>query len=168
MKHNYTRFGLSTWPDSQQFVSDERCILVCPPEVENDPCALDSAYFIPEEITGPLEENGSGVYVRIPFPESQKWLDRIPEEYGPDDEYDEILTDYDSQDAYVLESLLDEEPEEKPLKKYRVTLYYHTSVTVEVETEDEEDAKNVACNNADNDELLANLQEDDDPDVVEV
>ena len=54
------------------------------------------------------------------------------------------------------------------MKKYEVTLYYHTSATVIVEAEDEADAIETAYNKVDNDELLANLSEDDDPDIEEV
>ena len=54
------------------------------------------------------------------------------------------------------------------MKKYEVTLYYHTSATVVVLAEDEDDAIETACNQVSDEELLEGLQEDDDPDVEEV
>ena len=54
------------------------------------------------------------------------------------------------------------------MKKYEVTVYYHTSATVIVEAEDEDDAIETAYNTVSNEELLQNLTEDDDPDVEEV
>lgn len=54
------------------------------------------------------------------------------------------------------------------MRKYEVTLYYHTSATVIVEAEDEADAIETAYNVVSNKELLQNLQEDNDPDVEEV
>lgn len=54
------------------------------------------------------------------------------------------------------------------MKKYEVTLYYHTSATVVVLAEDEDDAIETAYNKVSNEELLEGLQEDDDPDVEEV
>ena len=53
------------------------------------------------------------------------------------------------------------------MKKYRVTLYYHTSATVEVETNKTynhyiiEEAKKMITNEM----ILDNLQYDDDPDI---
>lgn len=58
------------------------------------------------------------------------------------------------------------------MKKYRVTLYYHTNVTVEVEAQDEEEALENACEAAATNEydyeLLSNLVEDSDPDIEEI
>ena len=54
------------------------------------------------------------------------------------------------------------------MKKFKVTLYYHTSATVTVEAEDEDEAKEAAYDQVDDKELLEGLQEDDDPDVTEI
>lgn len=60
----------------------------------------------------------------------------------------------------------------KPSKKFEVTLYYHTNVTVEVEAEDEKSARDAAYAEVSGEkytqEILEGLQEDDDPDVVEI
>ena len=58
------------------------------------------------------------------------------------------------------------------MKKYRVTLYYHTFATVDVMAHDEEEAKKIsyekiACVDYDN-ELLSNLEEDSDSDIEEL
>lgn len=62
--------------------------------------------------------------------------------------------------------------ENKDLKKFEVTLYYHTNVTVEVEAEDEESARDAAYAEVSDEkytqEILEGLQEDSDPDVVEI
>lgn len=54
------------------------------------------------------------------------------------------------------------------MKKYTVTLYYHTSASVDVMAENEEDAIESAYNKVSNEELLEGLTEDDDPDVEEI
>lgn len=58
------------------------------------------------------------------------------------------------------------------MKKYEVTLYYHTSLTVEVEAKNEEDAiANAyaeACDSKYDAQVLNNIQEDGGPDVEEV
>lgn len=58
------------------------------------------------------------------------------------------------------------------MKKYRVTLYYHTNVTIEVEAHDEEEAlenaTEIAYLDEYDDKLLSNLVEDDDPDIEEI
>ena len=58
------------------------------------------------------------------------------------------------------------------MKKYEVTLYYHTSITVVVEAEDEIEAVGNAFADADcgkyDDQFLNNVQEDGAPDVVEI
>lgn len=58
------------------------------------------------------------------------------------------------------------------MKKYEVTLYYHTSLTVEVEAKNEEDAianaYAVAGDSKYDDQVLNNIQEDGSPDVEEV
>ena len=57
-------------------------------------------------------------------------------------------------------------------KKYKVTFYYHTNITVEVEAENEKEALALAeveqCDDKYTDDLLNGLQEDDSPDVEEV
>ena len=53
------------------------------------------------------------------------------------------------------------------MKKYIVTLYYHTSASVKVLARNEEEAVEKACDKISNQELLDNLTEDDDPDVEE-
>jgi len=53
------------------------------------------------------------------------------------------------------------------MKKYNVTLYYHTSADVVVKARNEEEAIQKAYDKVDDDDLLNNLQEDDSPDVSE-
>lgn len=56
--------------------------------------------------------------------------------------------------------------------KYSVQFYYHTTVTVEVEAEDEQDAIETAysevCDPKYDEQLKMNLTEDGDPDVEEI
>lgn len=56
--------------------------------------------------------------------------------------------------------------------KYSVQLYYHTTVTVEVEAENEQDAIEAAYTEVEDpkydEQLKMNLTEDGDPDVEEV
>lgn len=58
------------------------------------------------------------------------------------------------------------------MKKYEVTFYYHTDVTVEVEAEDEEKALEKAEIEVGKKEydaqIVHNVQEDADPDVFEI
>lgn len=58
------------------------------------------------------------------------------------------------------------------MKKYEVTLYYHTSITVEVEAENEQDAIDEAyCEAGDSKydgQFIHNAQEDGAPDVTEI
>lgn len=58
------------------------------------------------------------------------------------------------------------------MKKYEVTLYYHTNVTVVVEAENEDEALEKGCDEAADEkynfEVLANCVEDSDPTVEEV
>ena len=58
------------------------------------------------------------------------------------------------------------------MKKYEVTLYYHTNVTVVVEAENEDEAVEMAydeaCDEKYNDEFNMNAVEDGCPDVEEV
>lgn len=56
------------------------------------------------------------------------------------------------------------------MAKFDVTFYYHTSVTVEVEAENEEEALEIAEMEVDdekyNEQILGNLDEDNSPDVT--
>lgn len=58
------------------------------------------------------------------------------------------------------------------MKKYEVTLYFHTSITVEVEAKNEEDAianaYAVVGDSKYDEQVLNNTQEDGRPDVEEV
>lgn len=94
--NTYPRYGLTTWPRSQDFVGNPECILVRP----NGDKDLDSAYLVPENIKGPLDKYVDH-YLRIPYPESQEW-NCMPKEYG-------ILHDYRTKgtlkDAFVPASL---------------------------------------------------------------
>ncbi len=58
------------------------------------------------------------------------------------------------------------------MKKFEVTLYYHTNCTVTVEAEDEDEALENAyaevCKEEYTRQILDGLQEDDSPDVTEV
>ena len=56
------------------------------------------------------------------------------------------------------------------MKKYNVTLYYHTHIVVEVEADNEEEAIEAAYNAAENEDfqLLENLIGEGDPDVEEI
>lgn len=54
------------------------------------------------------------------------------------------------------------------MKKYTVTLYYHTCASVDVMAENEKDAIEEAYNKVSNEDLLSGLTEDDDPDVSEI
>ena len=238
--HTRQRYSLETWPDSQGCVGKPGCVLVCPPETDVDPTALDSAYLVPESDKDPLPAGGTGVYVRIPWPDSQPWNDMELKDA------DDILHDYDTQDAYVRESFylkvpkpksrrmhsyevtfrvhdgwqhndpkgfseviriiraenkddawwkayeMTRDPEgngiakdsvsvrkkdirrlpDKPLKRFEVTLYYHTNATVEVKARDEEEARGKAYAKIGGKGhvrmLLDGMQEDDSPDVREL
>lgn len=58
------------------------------------------------------------------------------------------------------------------MKKYEVTLYYHTSVTVVVDAENEDEAIEIAydeaCDEKYDEEFKWNAQEDGSPDVEEL
>ena len=60
------------------------------------------------------------------------------------------------------------------MKKYQVSLYYHTSIVVDVEAENEEAAIETARQMGARDDeetidlLLNGMEEDDDPDVEEI
>lgn len=53
------------------------------------------------------------------------------------------------------------------MKKYYVTLYFHTSIDIEVKAMDRQQAIEYACNKWDgnNPQIVQNMQEDDSPDV---
>lgn len=55
----------------------------------------------------------------------------------------------------------------KKLKNYDVQLYFHSSVHVSVTAKSEEEAIEKAREEVDNNDIIANLEEDDDPDVSE-
>lgn len=58
------------------------------------------------------------------------------------------------------------------MKKYRVTLYYHTFAIVDVMANDKEEAKEIASEEIESvdydNELLSNLEEDSKPDIEEI
>ena len=58
------------------------------------------------------------------------------------------------------------------MKLFEVTFYYHTNCTVKVEAENDREALDLAylrvCDDKYTEQILEGLQEDDDPDVVEV
>ena len=68
----------------------------------------------------------------------------------------------------------EEQPEEggKPSRKFEVTLYYHTNVTVEVEADSEDEAIEASYSEVTDDKyieaILEGLQEDSSPDVKEI
>lgn len=97
----HARYSLVTWPESQNYINVPDSILVNPPEDCDDPTALDQAYLVPEDITGPLDDDTA--YLRLPWPESQAW-DEAPDGWDRDD----VLHDYESMDAWVLQPLYEE------------------------------------------------------------
>lgn len=63
------------------------------------------------------------------------------------------------------------------MKLFEVTFYYHTNCTVKVEAENDQEALDLAhrrvaylrvCDDVYTEQIMEGLQEDDDPDVVEV
>lgn len=58
------------------------------------------------------------------------------------------------------------------MKKYNVTFYYHTNITVAVKAEDEDEALDIAYSEVEDSKYdkvaLRNMQEDSGPDVEEV
>lgn len=171
----YERYELYTWPESQEFVGRPGCVLVNPPETMIDTTALDSSYFVPERITGNIRPGCA--YIRIPYPDSQYWKDMM--HILKEEKTNCILTDYDTQDAYVLEGFYFSnepgpiiKPQTKEKKDYEITLYFHTNVTMKVKAENAQDAKEAARCEVSKDEyvqqLLDGLQEDDTPDVIPV
>lgn len=89
------KYTLYTWPDSQEFIGNELCFLVCPPEDEDDPTRLDSSYMVPTDISAPV--GSEKIYVKLDEVESTNWTDKT-------DDDDNVLFDYDGC-AYVEESL---------------------------------------------------------------
>lgn len=96
------KYTLFTWPDSQEFVSNPLCALVCPLE-NDDTLHLDSSYMVPIEVADPA--GAEKVYVKLGKAESQNWLDKT-------DNTDNVLFDYDGH-AYVEESLYEASRKEK-------------------------------------------------------
>ncbi len=65
------RYELFTWPDSQEYVGRDGCILIMPPE-DDEGCSLDSAYMVPESVLGhPVSDDRA--FVLVGFPDSQKY-----------------------------------------------------------------------------------------------
>lgn len=58
------------------------------------------------------------------------------------------------------------------MKKYEVTLYFHTNLTIEVEAKNEEEAiekaEQESCRDYYVEQLLAGMQKDSGPDVTEI
>lgn len=100
LKEKSSRYGLVTWPESQDFVGRPDCVLVIPPQYDSK-LSLDSAYLVPESVTGPLDAGEA--YVRVPFPDAQKWDGKAARGFA------DILHGYDSRDAYVLERVIHSE-----------------------------------------------------------
>lgn len=96
------KYTLFTWPDSQKFVGNPLCALVCP--LENDDIFhLDSSYMVPIEVADPA--GSEKIYIKLNEAESQNWLDKT-------DNTDNVLFDYDDQ-AYVEECLYEASRKEK-------------------------------------------------------
>lgn len=87
------KFTLYTWPDSQEFISNPLCVLVCPPK--DAVTRLDSSYMVPITIAAP--EGAEKIYVRLDKTESSGWLNKTDAE-------DNVLFDYNGY-AFVEESL---------------------------------------------------------------
>lgn len=91
------KYTLYTWPDSQEFIGNSLCSLVCPPE-NDDTHHLDSSYMVPITVADPV--GAEKVYIKLTKVESQNWLDKTDDE----DNEDNVLFDYDGH-AFVEESL---------------------------------------------------------------
>ncbi len=87
------KYTLYTWPDSQEFIGNSLCSLVCPPE-NDDTLHLDSSYMVPITVADPV--GAEKVYVKLDETESIDWLDKTDDE-------DNVLFDYDGH-AFVEES----------------------------------------------------------------
>lgn len=96
------KYTLYTWPDSQEFIGNSLCSLVCPPE-NDDTLHLDSSYMVPITVADPA--GAEKVYVKLDETESIDWLDKTDDE-------DNVLFDYDGH-AYVEESLYEAFRKEK-------------------------------------------------------
>ena len=96
------KFTLYTWPDSQEFVGNPLCALVCPLE-NDDTIHLDCSYMVPVTVADPA--GAEKVYVKLNETESSGWLDKT-------DNTDNVLFDYDGH-AYVEESLYEASRKEK-------------------------------------------------------
>lgn len=80
------KYTLFTWPDSQEYVSNPACILICPPVTDVDPTALDSSYMVPNSVYTPAETERQ--YVRLEHPDNQDFNEML-------DSNNRILHDYD-------------------------------------------------------------------------
>lgn len=96
------KYTLYTWPDSQEFIGNSLCSLVCPPE-NDDTLHLDSSYMVPITVADPA--GAEKVYVKLDETESIDWLDKTDDE-------DNVLFDYDGH-AFVEESLYEASRKEK-------------------------------------------------------
>jgi len=95
--NTHERYALVPWPESQRYDDVAGCILVDPGDNDD----LEMACLVPEDVFGPLADDGA--YLRIGWPEAQEW-DEAPEDW---DEAD-VLHDYESADAFVLQPLYEE------------------------------------------------------------
>lgn len=87
------RYHLYTWPDSQEFVGNDKCILIVPPKGKET--EYDSSYMVPQEID-PYAGEDSDSYLAIAHPVSQAWAD-VPG----------VFTNYDDQTVFVPTILYD-------------------------------------------------------------
>lgn len=87
------RYHLYTWPDSQEFIGNDKCILIVPPKGKET--EYDSSYMVPQEID-PYAGDDSDSYLAIEHPVSQAWAD-VPG----------VFTNYDDQTVFVPTILYD-------------------------------------------------------------
>ena len=106
------RYGLVTWPESQDVIGVSGCYLVKPPKGEE--LELDSSYMVPLDEEDLKYNTG---YVKVEFPESQRYADM---EDGLKKE--ECFRDY-SNNVFVREDLVKDEDKEvvAPPEKSLVT-----------------------------------------------
>ncbi len=99
-------YELVMWPDSQEIMGEPGAELVLPPEDEDDPTWLSSAYMVPRDIMEKKEDpeyripaRDKDIYVKLSFPESQEWEndETVPE--------DTVLYDYNG-NVYVRKDIL--------------------------------------------------------------
>ena len=95
-KQSATRYGLVTWPESQDCIGRPECILILPPESDVNG-SLDSAYLVP--LTEEDLKHTEG-YVRVDSPESQRYEHLSEESYTP-----ECYRDYNG-NIFVREDLI--------------------------------------------------------------